>query len=211
MFRWAYILLALVVVSAVARADPRSTDLKAFLIPRNDLSTQDSDPFMFLGRVMDESRPRWGEFEAALAAFPNTSSCLLPEERGKDVQNLLAFDWKSMRYLTEIDICVWRVATTLNDIDLMRDWLATQGFSGSYNTQYCDNAVRTPYAEDDDEYCGIEGVMSVEDFEAKTSTYDNMSFLTRWFWRSISRRASIVIAYDYKLRVRDVSSGIISQ
>jgi hypothetical protein len=96
----------------------QAADTSAFLIPRDQLATQDSDPFMLAGRVMDETRPRWAEFEDTLAAFPDSASCLLPEERGNNVQNLLAFDWKAMRYLTEIDICVWRIATTLDDIGL---------------------------------------------------------------------------------------------
>jgi hypothetical protein len=204
-------LLATVGVALSAHADTVPVDLTKFLVPRHTLSTQDSDPFMLAGRVMDERQPRWDEFEDTLAAFPDTSSCLLPDERDKDVQNLLAFDWKAMRYLTEIDICVWRIATTLDDIDLMRDWLALQGFSGSYNTQSCDNTVRTPYAKDSDEFCGVYGVMSVEDFDSKTSSYDNMSFLTRWFWRGISRRATLGIGYDHNLRVRDISSAVISE
>lgn len=138
-------LLATVGIALSAHADTLPVGPSAFLVPRHALSTQDSDPFMFVGRIMDEGRSRWDEFEDTLAAFPDTSSCLLPEDRGKDVQNLLAFNWKAMRYLTEIDICVWRIATTLDDIALMRDWLAVHGFSGSYNTQSCDNAVRTPY------------------------------------------------------------------
>ena len=211
MVRWAYFFFALVVVPAVARADPRSIDLEAFLIPRENLSTQDSDPFKLAGRVMDRSQPRWNEFKETLATFPDTSSCLLLEERGKEVQNLLAFDWKAMRYLTEIDICVWRIATTLNDIDLMRDWLAAQGFSGSYNTLSCDNAVRTPITSLRSPYCGVGGVMSIEDFDEKTSTYDDMSFLTRWFWRGISQRAGITISYDYNMRVNNTSSGVISK
>ncbi len=135
---------------------------------------------------MDEGRPRWDEFEDTLAAFPDTSSCLLPEDRGKDVQNLLAFNCKATRYLTEIDICVWRIATTLDDIALMRDWLAVHGFSGSYNTQSCDNAVRTPYNKERDQFCGIHGVMSAEEFDEKTSLFDNLSFPWRWFWRGVA-------------------------
>jgi hypothetical protein len=189
----------------------QAADISAFLIPRDQLATQDSDPFMLAGRVMDETRPRWAEFEDTLAAFPDTSSCLLPEERGKDVQNFLAFDWKAMRYLTEIDVCVWRIATTLDDIDLMRDWLALQGFSGSYNTQSCDNAVRTPITTERSSFCGIGGVMSIEDFDSKTSAYKNMSFLTRWFWRGISQRASITVSYNYNMHVRGISAGIISK
>lgn len=211
MRRFASIVIALSVPLSVARADPKSIDLEAFLIPRDELSTQVSEPFKLAGRVIDESQPRWDEFKEALATFPDTPSCLLPEERSKEVQNLLAFDWKAMRYLTEIDICIWRIATTLNDIDLMRDWLAAQGFSGSYNTLSCDNAVRTPITSLRSPYCSVGGVMSIEDFEEKTSTYDNMSFLTRWFWRGISERASITITYDYNMRVNNTSSGVISK
>jgi len=193
---------------AHAEAVPEAME---FLIPRDQLATQDRNPFMLAGRRMDESQPRWNEFEGALAAFPDTSSCLLPEERGKDVQNLLAFDWKAMRTFTEIDICVWRIATTLDDLGLMRDWLAAQGFSGSYNTQSCDNAERAPNAKDSSDFCGIDGVMSIEEVEAKTSIYDSMSFFTRWFWRGISRRAALTVRFDHRLHVRDVSFGIITE
>lgn len=211
MVRSAFLLFISLVTTAIAQEDIGSIDSEAFLVARDQLSTQSSDPFMLVGRVMDETRPRWEEFEDTLAAFPDTSSCLLPEEREKEMQNLLAFDWKAMRYLTEIDVRVWRIATTLDDIALMRDWLALQGFSGSYNTQSCDNAVRVPYAKDTDERCSIGGVMSIEDIDTKTSLYDNMSFLTRWFWRGISRRAGITVGYSHEMRVRDVSFGIISQ
>jgi hypothetical protein len=207
----AFLLFAAPVTSVIAQEDTGSTDPKAFLIPRERLSTQISDPFKLVGRVMDESQPRWDEFEDTLASFPTTSSCLLPEEREKEVQNLLAFDWKAMRYLTEIDICVWRIATTLNDINLMRDWLALQGFAGSYDTQSCDNAVRTPITSLRTQFCGISGVMSIEDIDEETSLYDNMSFLTRWFWRGVSRRAGITVSYNYNMQVNDVSFGVISQ
>jgi hypothetical protein len=116
-----------------------------------------------------------------------------------------------MRYLNEIDICVWRIATTLDDIDLMRDWLALQGFSRSYDTQWCDNAVKTPITSLRSPFCGTDGIMSIEDIDAKISVFDSLPLLTRWFWRGVSRRAGITISYDYNFRVNGVSFGIVTQ
>lgn len=212
MFRtFVKVLLASVGIALSAHADTVPVDPSAFLVPRYALSTQDSDPFMFVGRIMDESRPRWDEFEDTLAAFPDTSSCLLPGERGKDVQNLLAFNWKAMESLTEIEVCVFRVARSLPDPELLEDWLSSQGYRVIGSIQSCKEKTLPEYIRPEDALCRIEGYMSPEDFDQKTSIYDNMSFLTRWLWRGASRQHGINIGISTELRVIDVSATVNTQ
>jgi hypothetical protein len=86
--------LAMIAMPIIARTETNSLDGDEFLVSRALPSTQASDPFMLAGRLMDESQPRWHEFKDTLGAFPDTSSCLRSEEREKETQNLLAFDWK---------------------------------------------------------------------------------------------------------------------
>ena len=102
---------------------------EAFLTPREKLSTQASDPFLFVWKVMDETQPRWDEFEGALERFPTTSSCLLPEERGKEVQSLLAFDWQAMSRTHEMEICMFRIFHSLTSHEYIDDWLRYFHFS----------------------------------------------------------------------------------
>ena len=52
-------------------------------IPYVRLAKQETEPFLFLGRVMDESRPRFYQYEDALRRFPDVRSCHIEEERGK--------------------------------------------------------------------------------------------------------------------------------
>jgi hypothetical protein len=204
-------LLATTGVALSAHADTVPVDLTTFLVPRRALSNQDSDPFMFIGRIMDESRPRWDEFEDTLAAFPDTSSCLLPVERDKDVQNLLAFDWKAMESLTGIEVCVFRVVRSLPDPELLEDWLSSQGYRVIGSIQSCKEKTLPEYIRPEDALCRIEGYMSPEDFDQKTSIYDNMSFLTRWLWRGASRQHGINIGISAELRVIDVSATVNTQ
>ena len=116
-------------IAAAENGNPNNSINPAdFLIPREDLSTQGTDPFLFVGPVMDDTRPRWDEFEDALERFPTTSSCLLPEEQGKEVQDVLAFDWQAMSELHEMEICMFRVFRSLDDPKRVEQWLTSFEF-----------------------------------------------------------------------------------
>ncbi len=184
-------------------------DPSAFLVPRDQLSTQDSDPFLFISRVMDSSQPRWAEFEPSIARFPDTSSCLMQDERTSDVQNLLNFDWKAMESLHDIEVCMFRVAHSLDDLPVFRAWLATQGYRIADGLKFCTWEPDPEFA--DKSVCSFSAIMAPELFAEKTSVYENISFPWRQIYRHAARRHDLNIGLSATMQVVDVDAGVITQ
>jgi hypothetical protein len=68
---------------------------------------------------------------AAVARFPNLQSCLMPRHSTLAVGKRLlptSVAWASFNTPIEVDVCVFRILTALDDIDEGRKWLAEQGF-----------------------------------------------------------------------------------
>jgi hypothetical protein len=181
-------------------------DPSAFLIPRDQLSTQASDPYLFMGRVMDRFQKRWSEFEPFITRFPDTSSCLLPEERGRDEQNLLNFDWKAMKGLQDIEVCVFRVAHSLDDVQLLRAWLTAQGYRIADGKVFCHDEPDSKFPNRD--VCSFAGIMAPDLFAEKTSIFEQMSLPWRLIYRKTAIRHGLQIGLSETMRVVDVFASV---
>lgn len=106
----------------------RPAPLEAFRIPRDRLATQDSHPFLFIGRVIDATHPRWSDFRRAIRTYPDVDPCLEEEQRGTAAPDLLAFDWNGIRYTAAIEVCLFRVFQSLREPELIEAWVLRQGF-----------------------------------------------------------------------------------
>ena len=181
-------------------------DPSAFLVPRDQLSTQDSDPFLFISRVMDSSQPRWAEFEPSIARFPDTSSCLMQDERTSDVQNLLNFDWKAMESLHDIEVCMFRVAHSLDDVQLLRAWLTAQGYRIADGRQFCSDMYDESFPNQG--VCSFEGIMAPDLFAEKTSIFEEMSLPWRLIYRKAARRHGLQIGLSDTMQVVEVFATV---
>lgn len=126
------------VVLGVLKADELFNELEArsappaattwltydFRVPREELSSQDTDPFLFLGSVMDRDHAQWNRYGPAIRRRPDTLSCLRPEERDAERPNLLAYDWHRVQ---QHEVCLFRIATTLGSVERVRAWMAASG------------------------------------------------------------------------------------
>ncbi len=183
-----------------------SADASAFLIPREQLSSQESDPYLFMGNVMDPSQPRWSEFEPNITRFPDTSSCLMPDERGRDVQNLLNFDWKAMEGLQDIEVCVFRVAHSLDDVQLLRAWMTAQGYQIADGRQFCSDMYDESFPNQG--VCSFEGIMAPDLFAEKTSIFEEMSLPWRLIYRKAARRHGLQFGLSETMQVVDVFATV---
>ncbi|MBJ3764306.1 hypothetical protein ILP92_16280 [Maribius pontilimi] len=121
------------------REFPRS----AFEVSIADLSAVEERPFMFAGRIMDEERPRWREFESALSKRPTALSCLIYADDAGPV-SLLSFDWSNFTLIHEEEVCVFRVFSRFDDIKMAAAWMAWSGFSSIRTISDPDG--KTPFA-----------------------------------------------------------------
>ncbi|MEO1159995.1 MAG: hypothetical protein AAFW74_05965, partial [Pseudomonadota bacterium] len=66
--------------------------------------------------------------------FPDTRSCLKSSESAKQQPDLLKFNWSSIWLPGDLEVCVFRIASSLGSIAATRAWFQHQGLrvSGPY-------------------------------------------------------------------------------
>lgn len=94
------------------------------------LSSQSADPFKISGVVVDVGHLRFKEFRRALAKFPNVRACLMKKERDSKTPDLRNFAWSKMTRDAYIEVCLFRIMSSLNDPDLAAQWYRSQGLTG---------------------------------------------------------------------------------
>jgi hypothetical protein len=114
-------------------------------IPYVRLAKQETVPFLFLGKTVDEDHPRYGDYRRALRRFPDVRSCLIEREREKPQPDLRRIDWDAIQDIQEIEVCIYRIVTSIGDIEIAKLWLRYHGFtvgqltriySGGYVPEY---------------------------------------------------------------------------
>jgi hypothetical protein len=97
-------------------------------IPYMQLAKQETEPFLFLGHVVDVNFPRYDDYKRALRRFPDVRSCLIEVERDKPQPDLRQIDWDAVRNTKDIDVCVFRIASSIRDVEYIRLWLTHHNF-----------------------------------------------------------------------------------
>lgn len=92
------------------------------------LADQESDPFLFLGKPINESHPLWSRYKRPISSFPTVLDCLRPEEVGASEPDLNNFDWGRVGTGARAEVCVFRVARSMTDTGAIFEWLSHQGF-----------------------------------------------------------------------------------
>lgn len=129
-------------------------------VPYTHLATQETDPFLFIGKVMNEDHPRYHQFKRALRKFPDVRSCLIPEEQEKQRPDLRQIDWSAIGEFKEINVCVFRIATSIDDVEGIRKWFRYHGFRLS-NLSWSVHPRYMPKNETD-RVSGFEAFLTVE-------------------------------------------------
>ena len=103
--------------------DAGAFDASAFLIPRDQLSTQETAPFMFDGLVLTPEQERWAEYKEAIRSYPTALSSLTDDQQAAERADILRFDWKDIDDSTALEVCLFRVFRSLPEPKLIEDWL----------------------------------------------------------------------------------------
>jgi hypothetical protein len=181
----------------------------AFLIPRERLSTQATQPFLFLGEVMEPSHPQWSRYADVLEDFPDVSSCLVEEERDKPVQDVRKLDWARID-MEKLNVCVFRIAVTIDDPNLTRAWMIEQKYNIIDDLSTCvyslgeNRSTLEKYGE-----CSEEGSMDGGTFKKKRNADGLFGTVAAWLGIPPSRHW-LVIRYDLKKfpTVPEVYAGV---
>lgn len=95
------------------------------------LSNEDVDPYLHGGKP-----PRHPDYILAVKKIRNVKSCLVKEEQKKQHPDLDLFNWNYPRNSAEVSVCLFRVFSSIGDMEGAADWLKHQGFEVSFNNKY---------------------------------------------------------------------------
>ena len=97
-------------------------------IPHQHISNETDEPFMFLGKVVNDGHPRHSDYDDALRKFRRTQACLISSERMAQTPNLLKIDWANLRGRHDLEVCLFRIFRSLGNLEAIRAWLEFHAF-----------------------------------------------------------------------------------
>ncbi|MEM9499961.1 MAG: hypothetical protein AAGA28_18735 [Pseudomonadota bacterium] len=169
-------------------------------IEYDHLSDQKSEPFRFIGRVVDEDHPRWGQYRKAIQRYPDVRTCLTEEEKDKQTPNLLVFDWRTFGFSSSAEVCIFRIASSLGSPDRFVRWLDFHNFShsGLHATRASTYEPRHEY----DPFYRVTGFWTVEQFrEVQPSWFAKLTGI------EMMTSYSLNATFSKDLKVSEVSTG----
>ncbi len=105
--------------------DTTSVELPEFTGPPlayERLPDERTDPFLVYGK-----RPVKRANQQAARRWPDVRSCLMRSERKAETPDLRKMNWGKMRRKEDIEVCLFRIASSLGSPEAMRDWFVSQG------------------------------------------------------------------------------------
>jgi hypothetical protein len=165
------------------------------------LAKQETEPFLFLGKVVDVNHPRYGDYERALRRFPDVRSCLTTDEREKPQPDLREIDWDAIGDVKEMEVCVFRIVSSIGDIGTIKIWFQHHDFSVAEENRFRTQRYVSDY--DTDPIFSLETTLSVKNYR---------KIIPRsWFARLIGlegrRSAGLTMYFSQSWQVVGVAAG----
>ena len=109
----------------------------------NDLATQETDPFMFLGKYVDGEHPQFKNYDRIIRRFDSPADCLGPSARDQDTVDLLQIDWNKVGTGKIAEVCVFRILRSLANTDDIIFWLEHHDFTVTGPTKKSPGVIRS--------------------------------------------------------------------
>ncbi len=171
-------------------------------IPYVRLAKQETEPFLFQGKVVDVNHPWYNDYSKALRRFPDVRSCLTTDERENPQPDLRQIDWGAIHNILEINVCVFRVASSIEDVETIKLWLLYHGFTVGEVRRTRHEAYVPKY--ETDRMFSLEPRLSMEKFREIIPRF----LFTRIIGLEIGRSYALFIYFSQNGQVVGVSSSL---
>ncbi|WP_129422406.1 hypothetical protein [Rhizobium leguminosarum] len=152
-------------------------------------SAESEFPFAIYGRPASTLVEGGGRYNPSIRKYPDASACLVETERTNAHPDLTRVNWDSMDLTTDVDVCVFRILTSIGHIGEGRRWFETQGFQLS-------RIIRDmPFRRDEISY-----EASIDKYQFNKMIGNQLNFLQLKFLVGIS----IGVQLDKNANVRNV-------
>lgn len=68
-----------------------------------------------------------GRYTEAIVSYPDVRDCLVGSERDLKKPDLRLIDWPQFNTRYEVEVCLWRIFNSINDVELTKEWMEFYG------------------------------------------------------------------------------------
>ena len=93
------------------------------------VSNQDSNPFLFYGKVVDQDHPRYNDFLKSFRKFPSATQCWKnTSDTNPNISTSFDFDWSKIRSSEDLEVCLFHLFSSFSDVQVVKRWMTNAGF-----------------------------------------------------------------------------------
>lgn len=122
------------------KASSQVKSLEEFVL--NGEADENSAPFSLNGRPAASTSVLPVDYQQSISKFPNARACLPQSEAGKKMPSVAKIDSQKIDNPKDLDVCLFRVLTGLQDETLSLKWLYSNGFVASFDSKRYADTVR---------------------------------------------------------------------
>lgn len=165
------ILVSILVMPRISHGNEDSFEKPQFWIPTTALSNQTETPFLFIGKPVSPEHPRWEHYSEVIEEFDTANDCLAPSTTIAEEVDVLAINWSALRSHRAVEVCLFRIFSSIGDIHKIREWLTLQQYRLLENrfskteTRYLETSITSKT------FVTIEGYLNSDVFEDRVKIF----------------------------------------
>lgn len=98
-------------------------------IPFKRLSDEKHFPFLQFGSPPRKELSSYDNYAKSISRYPDIRSCLENSEKKETSPDLGKFDWKAMENEFDVEVCMFRLLSSIANVERSKKWLELQGFN----------------------------------------------------------------------------------
>ena len=161
-----------------------------FQIDRSNITVQETSPFLVRGRPVEPGSVAWDRYSNSIVKHQSLVSCLVRTEQEALRPNTLKVAWNEIRSKVEIEVCLFRIFTSLKDSKAIEEWLQYHGFRVIGKRRFLTKDPPALRGTDQSVY-RIEGYWTERQYREKTN-----SLLFGLFGNPLNRGFSVAVFFD---------------
>lgn len=159
------------------------------------LATQKDQPYFRSGRPMGLQ----SSYGNSILKFPDVRSCLMASERHAETPDLRRMEWSEMESTRDVDVCVFRILSSLPSMEDGRSWFRSQGFELT-DVKSAKAQIAIPFQKKGKVYMSYTAVSGTEEFSSKTND--------KWTQSSAAHSVTVEVIFSQDNQIQSVVFSI---
>lgn len=164
------------------------------------LSHEGAIPFTPYGQPLTREFTHYHAYRRAARQFPDVRACLADSESNQVQPDLTRFDWRKFWRGVQVQVCLYRIATSYQTAEDFEKWLANQGFETS-------SGYALRYRPDRDYKLGLDYTVSGRWRVREKGALIYWSGFMRNFWEANAHSFGVWVRFRVEIGIVEVGAS----